>query len=73
MASINDTPQGSTLFPEGLVNMSMERRQQVILQAAQVIAESFVDINFSKKDSFCCHFREQRLKCLLNCYRLFCK
>ena len=51
MASINDTPQGSTLFPEGLVNMSMERRQQVILQAAQVIAESFVDINFSKKDS----------------------
>ena len=28
--------------------MSMERRQQVILQAAQVIAESFVDINFSK-------------------------
>ena len=26
------------------LNMSMERRQQVILQAAQVIAESFVDI-----------------------------
>ena len=55
MTSINDTPQGSTLFPEGLVNMSMERRQQVILQAAQVIAKSFVDINFSKpKDTKDC-------------------
>ena len=55
MTSINDIPQGSTLFPEGLVNMSMERRQQAILQAAQVIAESFVDINFSKpKDTKDC-------------------
>ena len=44
MASIDDTPQGSSLFPEGLVYMSIDRRQKVILQAAQVIVKSFVDI-----------------------------
>ena len=31
MASIDDTLQGSTLFPEGLVYMSIDRRQKVIL------------------------------------------